>query len=151
MNNKAIHMLLIHHFAVLRTSIPGLPQKLTSSSVTYTVANVISGRQYDVSLCPGSGIFKAITWLSTPWQVQENFLKYFYAIIAIKHVTSAGPHGFQHLPRGPSRWAASWQKQQCGCAPSEDRSEGLDGGVMNSQISKNLTHYSLSLKCLLIL
>ena len=29
--------------------------------------------------------------------------------------------------------------------------EGLDGGVWNSLISKNLVHYSLSLKCLLIL
>ena len=29
--------------------------------------------------------------------------------------------------------------------------EGLDGGVWNSLISKNLAHYSLSLKCLLIL
>ena len=29
--------------------------------------------------------------------------------------------------------------------------EDLDGGVWNSLISKNLAHYSLSLKCLLIL
>ena len=29
--------------------------------------------------------------------------------------------------------------------------EGLDGGVSNSLISKNLAHYSLSLKFLLIL
>ena len=29
--------------------------------------------------------------------------------------------------------------------------EGLDGGVWNSLISKNLAHYSLSLKVLLIL
>ena len=29
--------------------------------------------------------------------------------------------------------------------------EGLDGGVWNSLISKNLAHYSLSLKFLLIL
>ena len=31
------------------------------------------------------------------------------------------------------------------------RYEGLDGGVSNSLISKNLAHYSLSLKFLLIL
>ena len=40
--NKAIHVLLIHGLAVLPISIPGLSQKLPSSSVTCTEANVIS-------------------------------------------------------------------------------------------------------------
>ena len=34
---------------------------------------------------------------------------------------------------------------------TESPYEGLDGGVWNSLISKNLAHYSLSLKILLIL
>ena len=36
-------------------------------------------------------------------------------------------------------------------ASSGNMHEGLDGGVWNSLISKNLAHYSLSLKFLLIL
>ena len=37
------------------------------------------------------------------------------------------------------------------CSLFEHSSEGLDGGFWNSLISKNLVHYSLSLKFLLIL
>ena len=40
--NKAIHMLLMHGFAVLHISIPRPSQKLMSSSVTCTEANIIS-------------------------------------------------------------------------------------------------------------
>ena len=40
--NKAIHVLLMHSFAVLQISIPGASQKLTSSSVTCTVAITLS-------------------------------------------------------------------------------------------------------------
>ena len=54
-------MLLIHGFAVLRISIPGPTQKVMSSLVMCTVANVISLRQDGVSLCPGSGVFKTFT------------------------------------------------------------------------------------------
>ena len=55
---RAIRMLLKHDFAVLRISILGPSQKLTSLPVTCTVANVISLRQDYASLCPGNGIFK---------------------------------------------------------------------------------------------
>ena len=56
--NNAIHMLLIHGFAVLRISIPGPWQNLMSSAVTCTVANVISWRQNEIIICPESCIFK---------------------------------------------------------------------------------------------
>ena len=46
--NRAIHVLLIHGFVILRMSIPGQSQKLTTSSVTCTEANVIQWHQDDV-------------------------------------------------------------------------------------------------------
>ena len=55
--NKAIHVLLMHGFVVLRISIPGPSQNLTLSSVTCTVANVILWRQNKAIICPGNGIF----------------------------------------------------------------------------------------------
>ena len=103
--NKAIHVLLIHDFAVLRISIPGLSQKLMSSSVTCTVANVISWREDDISLCHGSSVFKTFAG-NMPFHAivgtgKKNFskdffcdgctcqsfraTKCFYAILAIKH------------------------------------------------------------------
>ena len=54
-------MLLILDFAVLPINIPGPSQNLTSSSVTYALANIISWRQHDVIICPGSGVFKTFT------------------------------------------------------------------------------------------
>ena len=44
-------MMLTHSFSVLRLGIPGPTQKLTSSLVICIVAD-------DVSLCPGSDVFK---------------------------------------------------------------------------------------------
>ena len=72
--NKAIHVLLMHRFAVLRISILGPTQKLTSSSVTCTVANVISLRQHDVRLCPGSGVFKTFAG-NLPFSASVEYTK----------------------------------------------------------------------------
>ena len=96
---KAIHVLLIHCFAVLRISNPEPSQNLTSSSVTCTVANVISWRQNEVIICPGSGILKTFAG-NVPFHTitgtgKNNFSKHFlkrlwvtkcfYTIIGTKH------------------------------------------------------------------
>ena len=127
----AIHMLLMHGFAVLHISIPGPSQNLTSSAVTCTLPNVISWRQHDVSLCPGSGVFKTFTGnvpfracIKRPFRVIFSTFsseKMFYAMVANKHVfwyinicinicwapremlkPSLFRLGFQHLPGGPA-------------------------------------------------
>ena len=79
-------MLLIHSIAVVRISIPRQSQKLTSSSLTCTVANVILWHQDDVRLCPGRGVFKmfAVTCLSAPFYRYRK-KELFKAIIVIKH------------------------------------------------------------------
>ena len=58
--NQAIHVLLIHSFVVLHMCIPGPSQKLTSLSVTCIKANVIWWCQNDVSIYPGSTVFKML-------------------------------------------------------------------------------------------
>ena len=97
--NNAIYVVFTHGFAVLRISILGASRKLTSSSVTWPVANVISCRQDDVSLCPGSGVFKTfagnVLFRAIIGTGKKNFSKQFlqsfratkcfYAIIAIKY------------------------------------------------------------------
>ena len=89
----------LHGFAVLRISIAGLSQKLTSSSVTGTEANIILWREDDISLWPGSGVFKTFA-CNVPFRItigtgKKNFLKHFlqryrvtkcsYAINTIKY------------------------------------------------------------------
>ena len=79
--NKAIHVLLIHVFAGSRKSIPRPLQKLTSSAITFTVANVISRRQDDVSLCPGRDVFKTfadnVSFRAIIDTGKKNFSKHF--------------------------------------------------------------------------
>ena len=72
--NKAIHVLLMHRFVVLRISIPGPTQKLRSSSVMCIVAHVISCRQHDVSLCPGSTVFKTFAG-NMPFSANVEYTK----------------------------------------------------------------------------
>ena len=123
--NKAIHVLLIHGLAVLRISIPG-PQKLTSSSVTCSVTNIILWRQDDVSLYSWKQSFQNVC-LSMALLVQEkkNFSKHFLRSFRVfvcnnsnetcfcDTLISAGPLGrcgnprlsgsVSTLPSGPSR------------------------------------------------
>ena len=99
----------MHGFAVLCRSIPWPTQKRMSSSLMCTEANIISWRQHDVSLCPGSGVFKTFAsnmhFCASTWKKKNlrHFLqsfrprKCFYAIIAIKHaflIHKLGPSGF---------------------------------------------------------
>ena len=74
-------MVLMHGFAVLRISIPGPSQKMMSSLIMCTVANVISRCQDDVSLCPGSGSFKTFAgnmlFRAIIGTGKNNFLKEF--------------------------------------------------------------------------
>ena len=102
--NKAIHVLLINGFAVLRISILGLSQNLTSSSVTCTKANVISWCQNGVIIRPGSDVFKTsacnLPFCTIIGTGKKNFSKHFlqsfqvkecfYAIIVIKHDSLSG-------------------------------------------------------------
>ena len=121
----------MHGVVVLHMSILEPLPNLTSSSVTCIVANVISCRQNDVSLCPGSGVFKTFAG-NVPFRAiigarkitsSMHFLqsvratKTFYAIIAILHAFLVHVHeyllgpsggaetfrlGFANLPRGPA-------------------------------------------------
>ena len=116
-------MLLMPDFVVLRMSIPGSSQKVTSSSATCTVANV----KITLSLCPGSGVFKTFAG-NVPFRAiicagKKNFSKHFlqgfrvtkcsnsdqtyfsYTLTsAHREVFKPSPFrlGFQHLPRGPT-------------------------------------------------
>ena len=59
--NKAIHMLLMHGFAVLRISIPRPSQKLTSSSVMCTVAmTLVFALEAIFKTFAGNVLFRAI-------------------------------------------------------------------------------------------
>ena len=120
---KAIHTQLIHGFAVLRICIPGPSQNLSSLSVTCMVVNVISRRQNEVIICPGSGVFMETFAGNVPFCTilgtwRENFSKHFfqsfqvikcYAIIVINHDFLIHLHllPFQARvstpPSGPSR------------------------------------------------
>ena len=103
--NKAIHVLLKHGFVVLHISISVPSQKLTSSSVTCTTANVIPwpspSHQNEVTICLGSSVFKMSAGIgNVPSRAitatgKKNFsmqfllcfqvTKCFYAIRAIQH------------------------------------------------------------------
>ena len=93
--NKAIHVLLIHGYAVLSMSIPGPSQNLMSSSVNQHSSKrnfVTSSLALEAAFSKSS----QVTCLSAPLYVQEKKLfeefstkfrvtKCFYAIIEIKH------------------------------------------------------------------
>ena len=78
LNEKLCHMLSTAIFYPAQIHVLTMQctikQKLTSSSVTCTVANVISWCQHDASICAGSSVFKTFTG-NVPFSASVEYTK----------------------------------------------------------------------------